>query len=63
MFVSPLMKQNFERYGRQQFVSYDLTFNLIKELHSSEKSYKIGMFVGLSCSRRIVPFALTILIS
>jgi hypothetical protein len=39
-------------------VSIDFTFKLVKDLHPSQKRWKIGMIVGNSFSRRIIPFGI-----
>ena len=55
------MRKNFEKYGKNQFMSFDLTFNLIKDNHPvTNERYKLGCFMGLSSSKRLVPFALVI---
>jgi hypothetical protein len=60
LIVSPQMKTNYLRYG--SFVSFDLTFHLIKD-RKDGKIFKVGAFLGLSVSRKIVPFGLAIILS
>lgn len=61
IIITPLMRKNFEKYGRDQFTSFDFTFNLIKDAHpDSNMKYKLGCFMGLSNCRKLVPFALVI---
>lgn len=52
------MKEMYNKYGG--VVGIDFTYKLIKDKHSSGKAWKIGMIVGNSLSRRIVPFALLV---
>lgn len=59
LLVSPEMKSMFHKYGT--FMGFDLTFHTIKE-RKDNKIFKIGAFMGLSVSRKIVPFALTVMI-
>jgi hypothetical protein len=54
------MKANYELFGSAQVIAYDLTFHLFREKHDSGKDFKLGAIVGLSNTRRIVPFALVI---
>jgi len=50
------MRKNFDMYGDS--VSFDLTFNLVKDHHDSGRKWKLGCFLGLSASKHILPFAL-----
>jgi hypothetical protein len=52
------MKKAFEEYGDR--VSFDLTFRLIKNRTSSELTWKVGVFLGISAVNRIVPFGIVI---
>lgn len=56
--ISPLMKQMYHKYG--EVAGIDFTFKLIREKHTSGKMWKVGMVVGNSLSRKIVPFALLV---
>ena len=50
------MKSNFSRWGN--VVSFDLTFNLVKDIHRNGGKWKIGFFLSLSPARHIVPLAI-----
>jgi len=52
------MKDLFQRYG--DLVSFDLSFNLIKDPHPSGKKWKIGLFLGSSATKRMVPLAIVV---
>ena len=52
--VNQEMKANFAKFG--DVVSFDLTFNLIKNQHLSKEKWKVGCFVGMSNAKRITPF-------
>lgn len=63
IMISPLMKQNYELFGAHQFAAMDTTFNLIKEKGENETDYKVGFIVGLSYSKRIVPYAMFVILN
>lgn len=50
------MKKKYSRY--KDVISFDLTFNLVKNLHPSGHKWKIGCFLGISSSKHIVPLGL-----
>ncbi len=52
------MKRAFTLYGAR--TSFDLTFRLIKQPAESGSTFKVGAFLGLSASNRIVPFGIAI---
>lgn len=54
------MKRLALQYG--DLVSFDLSFNLIKNEHKSGKKWKIGVFLGTSSAKRIVPLALVAMV-
>lgn len=54
IIITEKMKTNFEKYG--DWVGFDLTFNIIQEKHASGKDWKIGCFMGISSTKKIVPF-------
>lgn len=56
--VTPKMKENFHRYGN--WVGFDFTFNLVQESHSNGKNWKIGCFMGISSSKKMVPYGLVL---
>ena len=56
--VNQEMKANFAKYG--DIVSFDLTFNLIKNQHKSGEKWKVGCFVGMSNAKRITPFGFAV---
>lgn len=42
-------------------MTFDMTFNLIKDVHpETNNHYKLGCFMGLSNSKRLVPFGLVV---
>jgi len=49
------MKRLFKMYG--DLVSFDLTFNLIKNKHPSGSKWKLGFFLATSSCKRITPLA------
>ena len=54
------MKKSFAMYG--DTVSFDLSFNMIKNIHESGKKWKVGFFVGTSSNKHIVPFAIVVML-
>ena len=52
------MKENFKRFGH--WVSFDYTFKLVQEIKENKQPYRIGVFLGLSYSKKMVPFGLVI---
>lgn len=50
------MKSMYRKYG--SVVGIDFTFKLVKETHPSGRTWKVGLVVGNSLSRKIIPFAL-----
>ena len=50
------MKRLFAHYG--DVVSFDLSFNLIKNPHRSGKKWKVGFFLGTSNCKHVVPLGL-----
>ena len=52
LVTSPKMRYNFKAYG--EVLMFDLTFNLVKNMHESKKKWKVGFFVGVSSSKHIV---------
>lgn len=51
------MKKAYEKYGER--VSFDLTFKLIKDKRE-DATWKVGVFLGLSSTNRLVPFGIAI---
>ena len=45
IIVTPLMKENFKRFGH--WVSFDYTFKLVQEIKENKQPYRIGVFLGL----------------
>lgn len=41
-------------------MTFDLTFNMIKNIHISGRKWKVGAFLGMSAAKHIVPFGLVI---
>ena len=58
--VSPLMRKNYAKYGASQFMAFDMTFNLFRQSHHSGQKFKLGCFMGLSSTRKLVPFGLVV---
>lgn len=56
--VSPLMKDNFNLYGH--WMGFDFTYNIIQEVNQSGRAWRIGIFTGISSSKKIVPFGLVV---
>ena len=56
--VSPKMKNLYHQY--KDVISFDLTFNLIKDRHPSGKKWKLGCFVATSAAKRITPLGLVV---
>ena len=56
--VSSTMKSLYSKY--RDVLSFDLTFNLIKDRHPSGKKWKIGCFVATSAAKRITPLGLVV---
>jgi hypothetical protein len=56
--ITPLMKENFKKFG--EWMGFDFTFNIIQEIKDREQPYRVGVFVGISASKKIVPFGLVI---
>jgi hypothetical protein len=52
------MKDLFKLYG--QAVSYDLTYNVIREISPSRKQYAVGVFTGVNCFNKIIPLGISI---
>lgn len=48
----------FKLYG--QVVSYDLTYNVVQDISSQGRQYAVGVFTGVNCYNRIIPFGFTI---
>lgn len=58
MVVTPKMKENFHKYGN--WVGFDFTFNMVQENHANGKNWKVGCFMGISSSKKMVPFGLVL---
>ena len=58
--ISPQMKKNFKLYGENLSVCYDLTYNLIQEVNEQKRQYAVGIFTGVNCYNKIIPFGITI---
>ena len=54
------MKRQYSRFG--QWVYFDTTYNLIRNMTEDKKKFKVGLFVGLNSARKIIPFAFCIMI-
>lgn len=53
------MKSQFLLHS--EFVAIDCTYGLVKEKWSETTNFKICSFVGLSSSKKVLPFGLAIL--
>ena len=58
IIVTPLMKENFKKFGN--WMGFDFTFNLVQEIKEGKQQYRLGVFVGISASKKIVPFGLVL---
>jgi hypothetical protein len=56
--ATPKMKDYFHKYGN--WVGFDFTFNLVQENYANGKSWKVGCFMGISGSKKMVPFGLVL---
>ena len=56
--VTPKMKESFQKYGN--WIGFDFTFNLVQETHPNGKNWKVGCFMGISSSKKMVPFGLVL---
>ena len=56
--ITPAMKENFKLYG--QWLGFDFTYNIIQGTNDTGRHWGIGMFTGISASKKIVPFGLVI---
>jgi len=52
------MKKLFIKYGDR--LSFDLTFNMIKKETAESNLFKIGVFLGISSTARLVPLGLVV---
>ena len=52
------MKRLFTLYG--DVISFDLSFNMIKDSHPSGKKWKVGFFLGTSSCKHMVPLGLVL---
>ena len=50
------MKELFPKYG--DVISFDFTFKLVKNTHISGQKWKIGLFLGTSSCKRMVPLGI-----
>jgi len=58
------MIANFKKYGEKQFVTFDITYNLIKEVKKSEsqtKKWGVGLFLGKNNHNKAICFCICIL--
>jgi len=54
---------NFHKFKFSSYkdvVSFDLTYNLIKNTHISTQKWKVGCLLGVSLTKKIAPLALII---
>jgi hypothetical protein len=54
------MRTHFLEY--RENISVDFTFKLVKEKDSTGRCYIVELIVGSSLSKKIVPFALTLVV-
>jgi hypothetical protein len=52
------MKENYAKYGH--YIGFDFTFNMIQEVYRNGKRWKVGCFMGISSSKKLVPFGLVV---
>jgi hypothetical protein len=41
-------------------MSFDMTYNLVQDRNEDGKQWSVGMFAGLSATKKIVPFGLVL---
>lgn len=58
LVVSPTMKLNYQRYGH--WLGFDLTHHMVQGVNESGRPWRLGVFTGISSSRKIVPFGLAL---
>lgn len=58
LIVTPKMKNNFYKYGN--WMGFDFTFNVVQENYKNKKNWKVGSFVGISSTKKLVPFGLVL---
>jgi hypothetical protein len=58
LVVTPLMKENFSLYGH--WMGFDFTYNIIQDVNHEGRPWRIGIFTGISSSKKIVPFGLVV---
>ena len=60
---TPKMVKNFEKFG--QFCSFDITYNLIKEIKidadGTTRTWGLGLFLGKNNLNNPIPFAICII--
>jgi hypothetical protein len=59
------MIADFRKYGEKQFITFDITYNLIKEVKRSEegqnKKWGVGFFLGKNNHNKALCFCICIL--
>ena len=58
IIVSPQMKENFQLYG--DWMGFDFTYNIVQGVNETGRQWKVGIFTGISASKKIVPFGLVL---
>jgi hypothetical protein len=52
VIVSQTMKKSFQRYG--ELLSFDITYNLLRNRTSDEKRYRLGVFCVTDTNVRLL---------
>ena len=58
VIISPQMKQNFLLYG--DWMGFDFTYNIVQGVNETGRQWRLGIFTGISSSKKIVPFGLVL---
>lgn len=59
VFASAAMRRNFNKYG--DMVSFDITYNILKNSTSDGKRYRLGVFCVLDTNVRVLIVGISIL--
>jgi hypothetical protein len=52
------MKENFLLYG--DWMGFDFTYNIVQGANETGRQWRVGIFTGISASKKIVPFGLVL---
>ncbi len=54
------MIQNFNKFGKNQWCCIDFTWNMIKDKIDKNKHFRLGCFMGISNTFKMIPFCLVV---